>query len=58
MKQITKVTVVLALIISLASCQSSKSGCYDFGAVKEKVSDKKDSNSQSKLIFTNVMCKP
>ena len=33
--QITKITAVLGFIILLSSCQSSSSGCYDFGEVNQ-----------------------
>jgi len=59
MKQITKITFALALIISLASCQSSKVGCYDFGAIDiETPKDINTNKADSKLVFTNVACKP
>lgn len=58
MKQITKITAVLALIISIASCQSSKSGCYDFSQVNSKITKDDKTDSKSDLIFTNVVCKP
>ena len=58
MKQITKITTVFALIISLASCQSSKSGCYDFSEVNTKVTNDHKPDSKSDLIFTSVVCKP
>jgi len=58
MKQIIKITAVLALIISLASCQSSKSGCYDFSEMNSKVINDNRTDSKSDLIFTSVVCKP
>jgi len=58
MKQITKFTALLAIIISLASCQSSKSGCYEFGAINKKVIESDKLDSKPELIFTNVVCKP
>lgn len=58
MRQITKITALLAIIISLASCQSSKSGCYDFGAVNDKVLNHDNADENSTLIFTSVVCKP
>jgi len=58
MKQITKALFALAIIISLASCQSSKTGCYDFGAVQIETPQPDNLDSESKLVFTNVVCKP
>ncbi len=58
MKQITKITFVLALIISLASCQSSKVGCYDFGAIDSKVSENSKTDTQKDFIITSVVSKP
>ena len=58
MKQITRFTALLAIIISLASCQSSKSGCYDFGSVESKVLEHDNSDHKTKLIITDIVCKP
>lgn len=58
MKQITRITIALAFIISLASCQSSKSGCYDFGEVSPKVTKIDGANLSSSTVFTSIICKP
>ena len=58
MKQITKFTALLAIIISLASCQSSKTGCYDFGSVNNKVLKVDNPDAKAEITITNVVCKP
>ena len=58
MKQITKFTIALVFIISLASCQSSKSGCYDFSKANSKVIENDTNFTKSTLVFTKVVCKP
>ena len=58
MKQITKFTIALGFIISLASCQSSKSGCYDFGQINSTKVDMDQNRTNSNLVFTKVICKP
>lgn len=58
MRQITKITAALALIISMASCQSSKSGCYDFGEVHSQKIETKDSNYSNSYTNMKVVCKP
>ncbi len=58
MRQITKITFVLVLIISFASCQTSKTGCYEFGEAKTKESKSNNFDSKTDPIFTNIVCKP
>ena len=58
MIRITKITIVLAVIFSLASCQSSKTGCYDFGDIAPNTLNKKSANTSNDIVFTNVICKP
>ncbi|MDF1695986.1 MAG: hypothetical protein P1U56_09150 [Saprospiraceae bacterium] len=58
MKQITKITIVLAFIISLASCQSSKTGCYDFGTMELQSQKNKTKEKESTVQFTSAVCKP
>jgi len=58
MKQIIKITLSFGLLISLVSCQSSNTGCYDFGEVGNKITNSDTPESKSDIVFTSVNCKP